>query len=57
LTAEYGQGFNRPNLFHTIRFAEVFPDEQERKGDITDYRLSSFPIISTLSKELNAAAI
>lgn len=27
LTAEYGRGFNRPNLFRMIRFAEVFPDE------------------------------
>ena len=27
LAAEYGQGFNRPNLFRMIRFAEVFPDE------------------------------
>ncbi|MGA2257429.1 MAG: DUF1016 N-terminal domain-containing protein [Thermoguttaceae bacterium] len=28
LTAEYGRGFSRPNLFHMIRFAEVVPDEQ-----------------------------
>lgn len=28
LTAEYGRGFDRRNLFHLIRFAEVFPDEQ-----------------------------
>lgn len=28
LTAEYGRGFDRRNLFHMIRFAEVFPDEQ-----------------------------
>jgi predicted nuclease of restriction endonuclease-like (RecB) superfamily len=27
LTAEYGRGFNRPNLFRMIRFAELFPDE------------------------------
>jgi predicted nuclease of restriction endonuclease-like (RecB) superfamily len=27
LAAEYGRGFNRPNLFRMIRFAEVFPDE------------------------------
>ena len=27
LTAEYGRGFNRPNLFRMIRFAEAFPDE------------------------------
>lgn len=27
LTAEYGRGFDRRNLFHMIRFAEVFPDE------------------------------
>lgn len=27
LTAEYGRGFNRRNLFHMIRFAEVFPNE------------------------------
>jgi len=28
LTAEYGRGFDRRNLFHMIRFAEAFPDEQ-----------------------------
>lgn len=28
LTAEYGRGFDRRNLFHMIRFAELFPDEQ-----------------------------
>jgi hypothetical protein len=28
LTEEYGRGFTRANLFHMIRFAEVFPDEQ-----------------------------
>jgi predicted nuclease of restriction endonuclease-like (RecB) superfamily len=28
LTEEYGKGFSRPNLFHMIRFAEVFPEEQ-----------------------------
>ena len=27
LTAEYGRGFDRRNLFHMIRFAAVFPDE------------------------------
>lgn len=26
LTEEYGRGFTRANLFHMIRFAEVFPD-------------------------------
>jgi hypothetical protein len=28
LTAEYGRGFTRANLFHMMRFADVFPDEQ-----------------------------
>lgn len=28
LTAEYGRGSTRTNLFHMIRFAEVFPDER-----------------------------
>jgi len=28
LTAEYGRGFSRTNLFYMIQFAEVFPDEQ-----------------------------
>ncbi len=28
LTEEYGRGFTRANLFHMIRFAEIFPDEQ-----------------------------
>ena len=27
LTAEYGRGYDRPNLYHMICFAEVFPDE------------------------------
>ncbi len=27
-TAEHGHGFDRRNLFHMVRFAEVFPDEQ-----------------------------
>ena len=26
LTAEYGRGFRRSNVFHMIRFAEVFED-------------------------------
>ena len=28
MTAEYGEGFSRANLFHMVRFAEVFPDGQ-----------------------------
>lgn len=28
LTAEYGNGFSRTNLFHMIRFAEVFPNQK-----------------------------
>lgn len=28
LTADYGQGFSRRNLFNMIRFAEAFPDER-----------------------------
>ena len=28
LTTEYGRGCTRANLFHMIRFAEVFPDEE-----------------------------
>ena len=28
LTAEYGRGFSRRNLFQMVRFAEVFPNEQ-----------------------------
>ena len=28
LSAEFGRGFGRRNLFHMIRFAEVFPDPQ-----------------------------
>jgi hypothetical protein len=28
LTAEYGRGFTRTNLFHMIRFAEMFPDDE-----------------------------
>jgi len=28
LRKEYGQGYNRTNLFHMVRFSEVFSDEQ-----------------------------
>ena len=28
LTAEYGRGFSRPNLFRMIRFNELFPDRE-----------------------------
>jgi predicted nuclease of restriction endonuclease-like (RecB) superfamily len=28
LSADYGRGFSRPNLFRMVRFAEVFPDER-----------------------------
>ena len=38
LSEEYGRGFNRPNLFHMIRFAETFPDER---------------IVSALSRQLS----
>lgn len=37
LTADFGNGFSRPNLFRMVRFAEVFPDQQ---------------IVSTLSRQL-----
>jgi predicted nuclease of restriction endonuclease-like (RecB) superfamily len=37
LTAEFGNGFSRPNLFRMVRFAEVFPDRA---------------IVSTLSRQL-----
>lgn len=38
LSAEFGNGFSRPNLFRMVRFAEVFPDEK---------------IVSTLSTQLS----
>ncbi len=28
LAIEFGSGFGRTNLFHMVRFAEVFPDKQ-----------------------------
>ena len=28
LTAEYGRGFNRRNLFYMVQFAEAFPDQE-----------------------------
>ena len=28
LAAEYGRGFSQPNVFHMIRFAEVFPEDK-----------------------------
>ena len=38
LTATYGRGFSRPNVFRMVRFAEVYPDAD---------------IVSTLSRQLN----
>ncbi|MBP9009435.1 MAG: DUF1016 family protein [Methanospirillum sp.] len=38
LSAEYGKGYKRANLFHMIRFAEIFPDVQ---------------IVSALSRQLS----
>ncbi len=38
LTAEYGTGFSEKSLWHMIRFAEIFPDEQ---------------IVSALQRELS----
>lgn len=38
LTAAYGRGFSRPNLFRMLRFAEVYPDAE---------------IVSTLSRQLS----
>lgn len=38
LTTEYGSGFSEKSLWHMIRFAEVFPDEQ---------------IVSALQRELS----
>ena len=39
LTAEYGRGFSRQNLFRMIRFAEVFPDGRSRQTDRAPTRL------------------
>ena len=36
LTAEYGRGFGRRNLFQMIRFAEVFPDGEIVVGAVAD---------------------
>jgi predicted nuclease of restriction endonuclease-like (RecB) superfamily len=38
LTADYGRGFSRPNLFKMVQFAEQFPD---------------FEIVSSLSRQLS----
>lgn len=38
LTAAYGRGFSRPNVFRMLRFAEVYPDAE---------------IVSTLSRQLS----
>jgi DUF1016 N-terminal domain len=38
LTAEFGDGFSRPNLFRMVGFAETFPDRE---------------IVSTLSRQLS----
>ena len=38
LTAEFGSGFSRPNLFKMLQFADLFPD---------------LPIVSTLSRQLS----
>ena len=37
LTAEYGRGFTRANLFHMIRFAEVFPTSKLSTHCVDNY--------------------
>lgn len=39
LVADHGQGFTRVNLFHMVRFAEVYSDEK---------------VVYTLSRQLKA---
>lgn len=55
LQAEYGRGFGRRNLFYMIRFAEVFPGEQQvvalaRHLSWSHFRLI-IPIADSLKRE------
>lgn len=52
LTNEYGTGFSRQNLFHMIRFAELWPDESQVKGLAPHLGWSHFKEILYLENEL-----
>jgi hypothetical protein len=52
LTAEYGAGFSRQNLFHMIRFVEAWPDETEVAGFAQHLGWSHFKEILYLEDQL-----
>ena len=55
LTAEYGRGFTRANLFHRIRFAEVFPDEEIVSALRRQLSWTHFKELIYLDDSLNAS--
>ena len=52
LTAEFGQGFSARNLWHMIRFAEVFPDEKIVNALSTQLGWTHFRFIIALDDPL-----
>jgi len=52
LTAEYGAGFSRQNLFHMVRFVEAWPDEELVSGLAKHLGWSHFKEILYLSDPL-----
>lgn len=52
LSADYGGGFSRPNLFHMIRFAEAWPDEAQITALAQHLGWSHFKEILYLENEL-----
>jgi len=52
LTATYGPGFSRQNLFHMIRFAEAWPDHGQVRRLATNVGWSHFKEILYLENEM-----
>ena len=52
LTAEFGKGFGRSNLFNMVRFAEVFPDHQIFQSLVGQFGWTHFQRIIYLDDSL-----
>ncbi len=52
LSDEFGNGFSQANLFHMVRFAEVFPDEKILQALSAKLSWSHFRLIIYLDDEL-----
>jgi hypothetical protein len=57
LTAEYGAGFSRQNLFHMIRFVEAWPEQAQMSVLAQQLGWSRFKEILYLENELAASSM